>query len=69
MWKKSGAWFFKGLPKYILPGQETKRGPGRHSPPRASKVDEDSSSEEEKRGFLSSSDRRHSHTENNGKYS
>ncbi|CAM1301594.1 DOC2B (predicted) [Pycnogonum litorale] len=23
-WKKSGAWFFKGLPKYILPGQ--KRG-------------------------------------------
>ncbi|KAK9746657.1 C2 domain [Popillia japonica] len=23
IWKKSGAWFFKSLPKYILPGQQT----------------------------------------------
>ncbi|GBN59841.1 hypothetical protein AVEN_139058-1, partial [Araneus ventricosus] len=22
-WKKSGAWFYKGLPKYILPGKKS----------------------------------------------
>lgn len=28
MWKKSGAWFYKGLPKYILP---EKKGNNRYS--------------------------------------
>ncbi|XP_046410632.1 rabphilin-3A isoform X14 [Neodiprion fabricii] len=26
MWKKSGAWFFKGLPKYVLPDKKLERG-------------------------------------------
>ncbi|XP_015592847.1 rabphilin-3A isoform X1 [Cephus cinctus] len=26
MWKKSGAWFFKGLPKYVLPEKKVERG-------------------------------------------
>ena len=25
MWKKSGAWFFKGLPKYTLPEKKTEK--------------------------------------------
>jgi len=24
MWKKSGAWFFKGMPKYILPEKKVR---------------------------------------------
>ncbi|XP_047097762.1 rabphilin-3A [Schistocerca piceifrons] len=30
MWKKSGAWFFKGLPKYVLPEKKTKDGGGKY---------------------------------------
>lgn len=44
MWKKSGAWFFKGLPKYVLPEKKQDLGkylghPGRQSgDPRSGKV-------------------------------
>ncbi|XP_020711675.2 rabphilin-3A isoform X2 [Athalia rosae] len=31
MWKKSGAWFFKGLPKYVLPEKKVDRGRSRRS--------------------------------------
>ncbi|PNF18915.1 hypothetical protein B7P43_G01387, partial [Cryptotermes secundus] len=31
MWKKSGAWFFKGLPKYVLPEKKRSSNDGRYS--------------------------------------
>ncbi|XP_021918829.1 rabphilin-1 isoform X2 [Zootermopsis nevadensis] len=30
MWKKSGAWFFKGLPKYVLPEKKSNPDSGRY---------------------------------------
>ncbi|XP_069680123.1 rabphilin-3A isoform X2 [Periplaneta americana] len=30
MWKKSGAWFFKGLPKYVLPEKKNSTDSGRY---------------------------------------
>lgn len=50
IWKKSGAWFFKSIPKYVLPGQ------------RINKTDEDSSSEDERK-FVFRTERRNSGTE------
>lgn len=48
MWKKSGAWFYNMLPKYILPGQNRPTGgPDRPGPSPA--PDDSSSSEDEKR--------------------
>ncbi|XP_063589041.1 rabphilin-3A-like [Penaeus indicus] len=59
MWKRSGAWFFRGIPKHILPpAPNTSAGGGRRSraPPRrantigvkgGSEVETDTSSEEE----------------------
>ncbi|XP_049824347.1 rabphilin-3A isoform X2 [Aethina tumida] len=52
IWKKSGAWFFKSLPKYILPSDNSSLT--RHRPHRMSRnsrgvKEEDSSSDEEKR--------------------
>ncbi|CAH0549373.1 unnamed protein product [Brassicogethes aeneus] len=52
IWKKSGAWFFKSLPKYILPSENASFT--RHRPTRLSKnsrniKEEDSSSDEDKR--------------------
>lgn len=37
MWKKSGAWFFKGLPKYVLPEKKQDLG-SKNLPPSAHKV-------------------------------
>lgn len=62
IWKKSGAWFFKGLPKYILPNQEKKNIPKASTAP-CSTAENDSSSEDERHGFLSSR-KRTSVTEN-----
>ncbi|KAJ9582353.1 hypothetical protein L9F63_003313 [Diploptera punctata] len=30
MWKKSGAWFFKGMPKYVLPEKKNSSEPGKY---------------------------------------
>ncbi|XP_039298032.1 rabphilin-3A [Nilaparvata lugens] len=65
MWKKSGAWFFKGLPKYVLPPKKNtniagkyslNRRPGleknnwsRASNLRSEEVEEESSSEEDRK--------------------
>lgn len=64
MWKKSGAWFFKSLPKYILPGQKSNanaRGRGNRAS-RKGKLSDDSSSDEE-RNFYTMRERRNSGTE------
>lgn len=65
IWKKSGAWFFKGLPKYTLPNQISPfskkwstGGSKRHISPK----DDDSSSEEERRNW-NMCRRRNSNTE------
>ena len=35
MWKRSGAWFFRGIPKFIKPTpQETTQGKRHRPPPR-----------------------------------
>lgn len=47
MWKKSGAWFYNQLPRYILPGQKRQDGPGERS--RYSPAPDDSSSSEDER--------------------
>ena len=41
-WKKSGAWFYKGLPKYILPGKKTE--PSKYSAPPSKANDHHTSS-------------------------
>lgn len=64
MWKKSGAWFFKSLPKYILPGQKSNanaRGRGSRAS-RKGRFSDDSSSDEEKK-FWTMRERRSSGTE------
>ena len=39
LWKRSGAWFFKGIPKYVLPSKASKQDTGggagsmQHGPP------------------------------------
>ncbi|KAJ8970093.1 hypothetical protein NQ317_012449 [Molorchus minor] len=48
MWKKSGAWFFKSMPKYILP-QETRFVRNRSIRISRKYKEDDSSSDEEKR--------------------
>lgn len=65
IWKKSGAWFFKTLPKYILPGQQSSSYRERNS--RCSKYgktirDDDSSSDEDRKPWPRV-DRRNSSTE------
>lgn len=66
IWKKSGAWFFKSIPKYILPSQKgaiTKSRSVRGSKKKGiSSRDEDSSSEEERRPWARI-ERRNSGTE------
>lgn len=62
IWKKSGAWFFKGLPKYILPNESrfkrsrSVRMSRRHR-------EEDSSSDEERKVYTWGRMRRNSCTE------
>lgn len=65
IWKKSGAWFFKSLPKYILPTET--HSFGKHRSIRMSRGgkghrEEDSSSDEERR-MWNKVQRRHSSTE------
>lgn len=66
IWKKSGAWFFKSIPKYILPSQKgaiTKSRSVRGSKKKGiSSRDDDSSSEDERRPW-SRIERRNSGTE------
>lgn len=49
MWKKSGAWFYKSIPKYVLPVDNSRFK--RSKSVRASRryKDDDSSSDEERR--------------------
>lgn len=65
MWKKSGAWFFKGLPKYVLPPKKNTNMTGKYSLNRrpgleknnwskasnmkSEEVEEESSSEEDRK--------------------
>ena len=30
LWKRSGAWFYKGLPKFLRPSDDAKEGEGGH---------------------------------------
>lgn len=66
IWRKSGAWFFKSIPKYILPSQKgaiTKSRSIRNSKKKGiSSRDDDSSSEDERRSW-SRIERRNSGTE------
>ncbi|KAK4877923.1 hypothetical protein RN001_010429 [Aquatica leii] len=56
IWKKSGAWFFKSLPKYTIPSQKSYRNS------RYKNYDDESSSDEE-RNFFKLQSRRGSNTE------
>uniref|UniRef100_A0AAR5QG29 RabBD domain-containing protein n=1 Tax=Dendroctonus ponderosae TaxID=77166 RepID=A0AAR5QG29_DENPD len=62
IWKKSGAWFFKGLPKYILPDESRFK---RSRSVRASRRrrEQDSSSDEERQVYSWGRMRRNSCTE------
>lgn len=64
IWKKSGAWFFKSLPKYILPSQQNVNinGRGRNSRYSRNYKDDDSSSDEERK-LWHKFERRNSSTE------
>lgn len=69
IWKKSGAWFFKSLPKYILPSQQSVN---LNSKPRNSRYartfKDDESSSDEERKIWTKIERRNSSTEStNGK--
>ncbi|KAK5638153.1 hypothetical protein RI129_012448 [Pyrocoelia pectoralis] len=67
IWKKSGAWFFKGLPKYTLPKQNSVYGPNKSShrnSRRYKNVNDDSSSDEDNRLWVQTQkNRRGSNTE------
>lgn len=65
IWKKSGAWFFKSLPKYILPSQQNVNLNGRGRGARFSRnyKDDDSSSDDEKKLWNHKLERRNSSTE------
>lgn len=68
MWKKSGAWFYNQLPRYILPGQKRLGdGPGDRS--RNSPAPDDSSSSEDERRIaaMTRRSRRSSKDEDRGK--
>ncbi|KAF5291802.1 hypothetical protein FQA39_LY14290 [Lamprigera yunnana] len=61
IWKKSGAWFFKSLPKYTLPSQKNKRL--YRNPRKFKNYEEDSSSDEDKGFWEKVQARRDSNTE------
>ncbi|GJQ79793.1 Rph [Trypoxylus dichotomus] len=65
IWKKSGAWFFKSLPKYILPEQPNTSGRNLRNSRKAKKGRKfrDDSSSDEDRPVWPRIERRHSSTE------
>lgn len=64
IWKKSGAWFFKSLPKYTLPSQQNSsyNCKGRGARYGRNYKEDDSSSDEEKK-IWNKGERRNSSTE------
>ncbi|KAK9874471.1 hypothetical protein WA026_002820 [Henosepilachna vigintioctopunctata] len=64
IWKKSGAWFFKSIPKYILPKESSYRNNRNNKKGKSTRSlrDDDSSSDEDWK-FRSKSHRRNSSTE------
>nr|XP_022906432.1 synaptotagmin-like protein 2 [Onthophagus taurus] len=66
IWKKSGAWFFKALPKYVLPSQiapPLRFNRSCNSSKRSKKRFKDDSSSDEERPFWPKIERRNSSTE------